>query len=150
MLAHSEDIPHIRVDGSTLYGNILAWVDKNECGTTVEEVTSYISKNPITYVGELLEPKVYDLINPINLSSYEGETIVECNSGAISPTMRFKMTSYITELIKSNRDRIDELEDLHLSYLATLLENETRITLLELGLPQSDGIVDNDGMDIIE
>ena len=125
------------------------WCNIGEIDTP-EKMIIYLQDNPTTVVYQLAEPKVYDLVSPINLSSYEDETIVECNSGTISPTMRFEMTSYITELIKSNRDRIDELEDLHLSYLATLLENETRITLLELGLPQGDDVVDDGGMDIIE
>ena len=126
-------------------------IEKSELTTSdVAGFKAWLQDNPTTAVYLLHEPKVYDLVSPINLSSYEDETIVECMCGAISPTMRFKMTSYITELIKSNRDRIDELEDLHLSYLATLLEHEAKIAVLELRLPQGDDVVDDGGMDIIE
>ena len=154
MVAQTAQSSKITTKGVSVYndGHELRFViEKSELTTPdLAGFKAWLQDNPTTAVYLLHEPKVYDLVSPINLSSYEDKTVVECNSGTISPTMRFKMTSYITELIKSNRDRIDELEDLHLSYLATLLENETRITLLELGLPQSDNIVDDSGMDIIE
>ena len=66
---------------------------------------------------QLAEPKVYNLIKPITLLSYEGTTKVVVDTGDAIPSMKFKIIANSVDLAKSNLDRITNLENLVLKYL---------------------------------
>ncbi|HJG95678.1 MAG TPA: hypothetical protein K8V90_01085, partial [Romboutsia timonensis] len=61
-----------------------------------ENNSSYITDMTNT-VYQLAEEEVYELA-PLHLDSYANETLILCNSGAISPKMEFSITSHINEL----------------------------------------------------
>src|SRR5699024_1044795 len=68
-----------------------------------ENNSSYITDMTNT-VYQLAEEEIYELA-PLHLDSYANETLILCNSGAISPKMEFSITSHINELVKSQGDR---------------------------------------------
>ena len=76
----------------------------------VQGFKKWLQANPVTVVYQLAEPQIYD-IAPINLDAYANKTMVCCTSGAISPHMSFAITSYISNLVLSNKERIKSLED---------------------------------------
>ena len=78
-----------------------------------QDVTGFkkwLQANNVTVVYQLAQEEVYELA-PLHLDSYANETLILCNSGAISPKMEFSITSHINELIKSQGDRISLLEE---------------------------------------
>ena len=78
-----------------------------------QDVTGFkqwLQANNVTVVYQLAQEEVYE-IAPLHLDSYANETLILCNSGAISPKMEFSITSHINELIKSQGDRISLLEE---------------------------------------
>ena len=82
-----------------------------------ENNSSYITDMTNT-VYQLAEEEVYELA-PLHLDSYANETLILCNSGAISPKMEFSITSHINELVKSQGERINLLEEKVYQYMVT-------------------------------
>src|SRR5699024_3361261 len=82
-----------------------------------ENNSSYITDMTNT-VYQLAEEEVYELA-PLHLDSYANETLILCNSGAISPKMEFSITSHINELVKAYGERINLLEEKVYKYMVT-------------------------------
>ena len=78
----------------------------------------WLQANNVTVVYQLAEEEVYE-IAPLHLDSYANETLILCNSGAISPKMEFSITSHINELVKAYGERINLLEEKVYQYMVT-------------------------------
>ena len=78
----------------------------------------WLQTNNLTVLYQLAQEEVYE-ITPLHLDSYANETLILCNSGAISPKMEFSITSHINELIKSQGERINLLEEKVYQYMVT-------------------------------
>ena len=78
----------------------------------------WLQANNVTVVYQLEEEEVYE-IAPLHLDSYANETLILCNSGAISPKMEFSITSHINELVKAYGERINLLEEKVYKYMVT-------------------------------
>ena len=76
----------------------------------VEGFKQWLQANNVTVVYQLAQEEVYEL-TPLHLDSYSNETLILCNSGAISPKMEFSITSHINELVKAYGERINLLEE---------------------------------------
>ena len=94
----------------------------------------WLQENNVTVVYQLAQEEVYE-ITPLHLDSYANETLILCNSGAISPKMEFSITSHINELIKSQGDRISLLEEKMYKALKQVLAGDM-YSLAELLYPE--------------
>ena len=88
---------------------------KRSYQTEDENNSNYITDMTNT-VYQLAEEEVYELA-PLHLDSYANETLILCNSGAISPKMEFSITSHINELVKAYGERINLLEEKVYKYM---------------------------------
>ena len=84
----------------------------------VQGFKQWLQANNVTVVYQLAEEEVYELA-PLHLDSYANETLILCNSGAISPKMEFSITSHINELVKAYGERINLLEEKVYKYMVT-------------------------------
>ena len=84
----------------------------------VEGFKQWLQANNVTVVYQLAKEEVYELA-PLHLDSYANETLILCNSGAISPKMEFSITSHINELVKAYGERINLLEEKVYQYMVT-------------------------------
>ena len=84
----------------------------------VEGFKQWLQTNNVTVVYQLAQEEVYELA-PLHLDSYANETLILCNSGAISPKMEFSITSHINELVKAYGERINLLEEKVYKYMVT-------------------------------
>ena len=84
----------------------------------VEGFKQWLQANPVTVVYQLAQEEVYE-ITPLHLDSYANETLILCNSGAISPKMEFSITSHINELVKAYGERVNLLEEKVYQYMVT-------------------------------
>lgn len=126
------------------YEYIYTWVISNnpyvyinfskDKGTTKEEFKQWLQTNNVTIVYQLAEEEVYELA-PLHLDSYANETLILCNSGAISPKMEFSITSHINNLVLSNTKRINALEEKVFSALKQVLAGDM-YSLAELLYPE--------------
>ena len=78
----------------------------------------WLQTNNVTAVYQLAQEEVYELAS-LHLDSYANETLILCNSGAISPKMEFSITSHINELVKAYGERINLLEEKVYQYMVT-------------------------------
>ena len=121
---HSVDVNTIRIA-----------VAKSKLSTQdVQGFKQWLQANNVTVVYQLAEEEVYE-IAPLHLDSYANETLILCNSGAISPKMEFSITSHINELIKSQGDRISLLEEKMYKALKQVLAGDM-YSLAELLYPE--------------
>ena len=119
------------INGSTLFLNI----SKSKLSTQdVQGFKQWLQANNVTVVYQLAQEEVYELA-PLHLDSYANETLILCNSGAISPKMEFSITSHINELVKSQGDRISLLEEKMYKALKQVLAGDM-YSLAELLYPE--------------
>ena len=106
---------HLVAETSRIYIRLL----KSKLST--QDVTGFkqwLQANNVTVVYQLAQEEVYELA-PLHLDSYANETLILCNSGAISPKMEFSITSHINELVKAYGERINLLEEKVYKYMVT-------------------------------
>ena len=121
---HSVDVNTIRIA-----------VAKSKLSTQdVQGFKQWLQANNVTVVYQLAEEEVYELA-PLHLDSYANETLILCNSGAISPKMEFSITSHINNLVLSNTKRINALEEKVFSALKQVLAGDM-YSLAELLYPE--------------
>ena len=112
---HTQEGVFTSIGGSTLFINI----NKSKLSTQdAEGFKQWLQANNVTVVYQLAEEEVYELA-PLHLDSYANETLILCNSGAISPKMEFSITSHINELVKAYGERINLLEEKVYQYMVT-------------------------------
>lgn len=101
---------------------------------TSQDVTGFktwLSQNPVTVVYQLVTEEVYECVN-LDLDSYEGETSVIVDSGAISPKLTFKISSHIGNTINVLKDRINYLEDKVINMFKAVLSGDVQTLAYEL------------------
>ena len=104
---------HLVAETSRIYIRLL----KSKLSTQdVQGFKQWLQTNNVTVVYQLAEEEVYE-IAPLHLDSYANETLILCNSGAISPKMEFSITSHINELVKAYGERINLLEEKVYQYM---------------------------------
>lgn len=91
----------------------------------------WLKTNSTTVVFKAPQEEVYECVD-LTLSSYEGMTNIQAISGAIKPSIEFKISSHINNVVLSNRDRINQLNELLLE--AKLQIAEMEIQMLEGGI----------------
>src|SRR5699024_6676040 len=97
----------------------LITIDKSKLTTTdLNGFKQWLQTNNVTVVSQLAQEEVYELA-PLHLDSYANETLILCNSGAISPKMEFSITSHINELVKAYGERVNLLEEKVYQYMVT-------------------------------
>ena len=99
--------------------NLIITINSTKLST--QDVTGFkqwLQANNVTVVYQLAQEEVYELA-PLHLDSYANETLILCNSGAISPKMEFSITSHINELVKAYGERINLLEEKVYKYMVT-------------------------------
>ena len=123
------------IDSVTSMNKLRIRLAKSKLSTQdVEGFKQWLQANNVTVVYQLAEEEVYEL-TPLHLDSYANETLILCNSGAISPRMEFSITSHINELIKSQGDRISLLEEKMYKALKQVLAGDM-YSLAELLYPE--------------
>ena len=110
-------------DMEHIIGNVDGWIHISILKTKlssqdVEGFKQWLQANNVTVVYQLAQEEVYELA-PLHLDSYANETLILCNSGAISPKMEFSITSHINELVKAYGERINLLEEKVYKYMVT-------------------------------
>ena len=126
------DDEQILIGGSN---NIHIRILKSKLSTQdVQGFKQWLQANNVTVVYQLAQEEVYELA-PLHLDSYANETLILCNSGAISPKMEFSITSHINELVKSQGDRISLLEEKMYKALKQVLAGDM-YSLAELLYPE--------------
>ena len=115
-----DDTDHIHINDTGLHITI----EKTKLETQdVEGFKKWLKANPVTVVYKLVKEELYECI-PLSLNSYEDETIVQITSGAINPHLEFSITSHINNLVLSNRDRINYLEEKFTESLKKILAGD--------------------------
>lgn len=70
----------------------------------------WLQANPLTVIYQLAEEKVYE-VNPLDLESFENETMIAFGSGAIAPHASWKITSSLPNFVQNIEDRVCRLEN---------------------------------------
>ena len=125
------------VEGIYLTKNSTALLRINKSKLSTQDLEGFkqwLQTNNVTVVYQLAQEEVYELA-PLHLDSYANETLILCNSGAISPKMEFSITSHINELVKSQGDRISLLEEKMYKALKQVLAGDM-YSLAELLYPE--------------
>lgn len=77
---------------------------------SVEELKVKLSTKPIKIIVKLENPKVYE-VAPFDLESYENETMILFNSGAIAPYASWKITSYLPNFVRNLANQVKQLQE---------------------------------------
>ena len=107
------------IEGISVHSSSVTCINILKSKLSTQDVTGFkqwLSENNVTVVYQLAEEEVYELA-PLHLDSYANETLILCNSGAISPRMEFSITSHISELVKAYGERINLLEEKVYKYM---------------------------------
>lgn len=75
-----------------------------------DESLEGVITDKVNTIYRLSEEKTFE-VNPLFLESFKGDTMVSINSGAVNAPLEFKISSYITNLVLLNQQRISLLED---------------------------------------
>ena len=79
---------------------------------------SWLQANPTTVVYELVQEEVYECTN-LDLITYNGETNLIVNSGAIQPKLELKVLSNVSNVVKLLQEKVSVLENNTSSYIVT-------------------------------
>lgn len=113
-------------------GQIIIAIQKTKLITQdIQGFKTWLQSNPTTVVYQLATEEVYECVN-LDLDSYEGETSVIVNSGAISPKLTFKIASHIANTIQVLKDRINYLEDKVINMFKAVLSGDVQTLAYEL------------------
>ena len=88
-----------------------------------QDVTGFkkwLQSNPVTVIYQLAQEKIYE-VNPLDLESFENETMILFGSGAIAPHAEWKIASHAANIIKNQGQRITRLENDFYKY--TVVQN---------------------------
>lgn len=99
-------------EGISLTQTVIAIrIDKTKLATQdIEGVKKWLQSNNITIIYQLANKEIYE-INPIYPDSFEGDTMVLFNGGAIAPYAEWKMTCNLTSFLSNIEGRVSRLEN---------------------------------------
>lgn len=78
-----------------------------------QDVTGFkkwLQSNPVTVMYQLAQEKIYE-VNPLDLQSFENETMILFGSGVIAPYASWKITSSLPNFVQNIEDRVCRLEN---------------------------------------
>ena len=129
-LINTEDSEGLRAVGDS--NKFLIHILKSKL--TSQDITGFktwLQSNTVTVVYQLATEEVYECVN-LDLDSYEGETSVIFDGGAISPKLSFKIASHIANTIQVLKDRINYLENKVIGMFKAVLSGDVQTLAYEL------------------
>ena len=130
--------------GVNKYGRIQIRVNISRIeGTEVDKFKTWLSNNNLTLFCQLSEP-IETQLEPLSLKSFEGTTHI-FSDNLLSPTISCKIPSNVPaivsslrleneELQKENTALTEQVEENNIINIETSLEQDARLTMLELGV----------------
>ncbi|QEZ67987.1 hypothetical protein D4A35_03190 [Paraclostridium bifermentans] len=106
----------------------------------IQGFKKWLQLNNVTIVYELSQEIVYE-VNPLDLQSFENETMIAFGSGAIAPHASWKITSSLPNFVKELSNKIKQLQDqvykTNVANFAVALNTlDTKLRLDRLEAPQ--------------
>lgn len=86
----------------------------------IQGFKKWLQLNNVTIIYELSQEIVYE-VNPLDLESYDNETMILFGSGVIAPYASWKITSHAANIIKNQGQRLTRLENDFYKY--TVIQN---------------------------
>ncbi|MCE9677205.1 hypothetical protein LPC27_15610 [Paraclostridium bifermentans] len=92
-------------------GKLYLRIEKSLLSTPdVAGFKKWLQANNVRIVYRLAQRKVYE-VNPLDLESFENETMILIDGGVIDPPASFKITSSLPNFVKSIQDQVRQLQD---------------------------------------
>ena len=116
---------HLGIDAN---GNVVLGVDTTKA-TDLSSFKAWLQANNVTVVYQLAQEEVYECID-LGVNSYEGETLVQVNSGVICPqNLAFSTQKHIGNIVNKLQERVDK----NTKFREELTENMTYTETIEQG-----------------
>lgn len=77
---------------------------------TVEKLKTYITNNNINFLYEKNISQTYE-VNPLEVESFENETMISFRSGVIAPYASWKITSYLPNFVRNLANQVKQLQE---------------------------------------
>ena len=107
-------------------GRVIIRVDNSKLETQdIAGFKKWLQSNNVTIVYRLSQEKVYE-VAPIDLESFEDETMISFDSGVINPPASWKITSYLPNFVMNLGKRVKRVEDDFYKY--TVTQNRLMLT----------------------
>lgn len=134
--AWNDDIEGVSL---ALNGIVYVRISKSKA-TDLVSAKEYLKNNPIPLIYLTNEVKEYE-VNPLDLESYDNETMISFGSGAIAPHASWKITSSLPNFVKELSNQIKQLQDqvykTNVANFAVALNTlDTKLRLDRLEAPQ--------------
>ena len=115
------DIECVQVNASD---NIFTSISKAKLSTQdVAGFKQWLQANPTTVVYQLAQEEVYECTN-LDLITYNGETNLIVNSGAIQPRINLKVLSNVSNVVKLLQEKVSVLENKFINGLKQVLAGD--------------------------
>ena len=148
---NSEDVEHVRADGTTPYGRINVWIKTGRLSTAdTQGFKQWLQQNPLTVQYELAEPEI-TFVKPSTMTPFayqNGHVIVESGfeGQSLLPEIEYSVvtgrTGQVTQntkVLRQQEQQIIGLEELLLTqvvqmeYERTLLQFDYELQMMMLG-----------------
>ncbi|WP_371025418.1 hypothetical protein LZ906_017590 (plasmid) [Paraclostridium ghonii] len=70
----------------------------------------WLQTNNVTVIYQLAKEQVYE-VNPLDLESFESETMISIDSGVVAPYASWKITSYLPNFVRNLSSQVRQLQD---------------------------------------
>nr|MCM0165921.1 hypothetical protein [Paeniclostridium ghonii] len=70
----------------------------------------WLQTNNVTVIYQLAKEQIYE-VNPLDLESFEGETMISIDGGVVAPYARWKITSYLPNFVRNLSSQVRQLQD---------------------------------------
>lgn len=120
------------ISGSLTSDNVVISVQRAKL--TTQDVTGFkawLQANPVTVAYQVATPKTYEIVDP-TLDSYDNETTVSINAGAINTKVEFAITSHINNFAKHLNDRFNKFQDKVMDIFKSWLSGGAQALAFEL------------------
>ncbi|WP_250675558.1 hypothetical protein LZ906_007915 [Paraclostridium ghonii] len=84
-------------------------IDINKANS-LETLDSYLKANPYTFIYQLAEEQIFE-VNPLDLESFEHETMISIDGGVVAPYVSWKITSYLPNFVRNLSSQVRQLQD---------------------------------------
>ena len=129
----NEDIEFIKIGNSSTY----IYININPTKLSTQDVAGFkqwLQANNVTVVYQLAQEEVYECTN-LDLITYQNETNLIVNSGAIQPKITLKVLSNVSNVIKLLQEKVSVLENKFIEGLKQVLAGDM-MSLAYLLYPQ--------------
>ena len=104
------------IDSVTEINKLRIRISKSKLSTQdVAGFKQWLQANNVTVVYQLAQEKVYECVN-LNLDTYDNETMVMVNTGAITPNISLNVSSHIGNTVSILRERLKAVEEEYIQY----------------------------------